>query len=152
MLRNELARLRTSVTFAGVLVLGIITSMAVAAIYKLRAATRTGIGTTSQQSHFFCNLFALNSAERKHHLEQTAKLLTARKKTLEIEHGYEFQFSPSDVSLAELTEWVVAEEKCCPFFDFHLDVEQEGRLLCLRLMGVEGIKALIRAEFGGKST
>jgi len=34
-----------------------------------------------------------------------------------------------------------------PFFDFHIDVEREGKLLCLRLTGEEGIKAFIRAEF-----
>jgi len=35
-----------------------------------------------------------------------------------------------------------------PFFDFHIDVEREGKLLCLRLTGEEGIKAFIRAEIG----
>jgi hypothetical protein len=154
-LKSGLAGLRKPGTLAGVLVLGITASMAVLAVCNVRARTRTTTrterGTMSSQSHFFCNLFALNRAERKRHLELTGKLLAARKKAVEIEHGYEFQFSPIDVSLAELTEWVVAEGKCCPFFDFHLDVEQEGRLLCLRLTGVEAIKAFIRAEFGVKS-
>jgi len=75
------------------------------------------------------------------------KLAAERKEIVETEKGYEFQFSPSDISLAELAEWVAAESKCCPFFDFHIDVEREGRLLCLRLTGEEGIKAFIRAEF-----
>ncbi len=57
------------------------------------------------------------------------------------------QFSPKSVSLAELADWVVAESKCCPFFDFHMELENEGSLLCLRLTGEEGIKAFIRAEF-----
>src|SRR5215471_16452034 len=99
------------------------------------------------ESQFFCNIGALNPVERKRHLELTAKLLARRKKIVETERGYEFQFSPSDVSLAELAEWAGAEGKCCPFFDFHLDLEQEGRLLCLRLTGAEGVKAFIRAEF-----
>jgi hypothetical protein len=29
-----------------------------------------------------------------------------------------------------------------------MDLEHEGKLLCLRLTGEEGIKAFIRAEFG----
>jgi len=45
-----------------------------------------------------------------------------------------------------LAEWVAAESKCCPFFDFHIDLEREGKLVCLRLTGEEGIKAFIRAE------
>ena len=63
------------------------------------------------------------------------------------ERGYEFQFTPANVSLAELADWVVAESKCCPFFDFHIDLEHEGSLLCLRLTGEEGIKAFIHVEF-----
>jgi len=51
------------------------------------------------------------------------------------------------VTLAELAQWVVAESKCCPFFDFHIDLENGGKLVCLRLTGEEGIKAFIRAEF-----
>jgi len=61
--------------------------------------------------------------------------------------GYEFQYSPSNVSIGELADWVVAEGKCCPFFDFHIDLEREGKLLCLRLTGEEGIKPFIRSEF-----
>src|SRR6266581_2353044 len=90
---------------------------------------------------------ALNPAERVRHKELTDKLIAARKEIVETEKGYEFQYSPSNVSLAELADWVAAEGKCCPFFDFHIDLEREGKLLCLRLTGEEGIKPFIRAEF-----
>ncbi len=99
------------------------------------------------QSKFFCNSKALTPEERAHHKQLTEKLLATRKEIVETEKGYEFRFSPKSVSLAELTEWVVAESKCCPFFDFHIDLENEGKLICLRLTGEEGIKAFIRAEF-----
>jgi hypothetical protein len=103
--------------------------------------------TTPMQSKFYCNSKALNPTERARHKQLSEKLAAERKEIVETEKGYEFQFSPSDISLAELAEWVAAESKCCPFFDFHIDVEREGRLLCLRLTGEEGIKAFIRAEF-----
>jgi hypothetical protein len=99
------------------------------------------------QSKFYCNIKALNPAERAHHKQLSEKLIAARKEIVETAKGYEFQFSPKNVSLAELADWVSAESKCCPFFDFHIDLEGEGRLLCLRLTGEEGIKAFIRAEF-----
>ncbi len=99
------------------------------------------------QSKFFCNSKALTPEERAHHKQLTEKLLAARKEIVETEKGYEFQFSPKNVSLAELAEWVAAESKCCPFFDFHIDLENEGKLICLRLTGEEGIKQFIRAEF-----
>ena len=100
------------------------------------------------QSKFYCNIKALTPEERARHKQLSEKLMAARKETVETEKGYEFQYSPADVTLAELAAWVVAESKCCPFFDFHIDLEREGKLACLRLTGEEGIKAFIRAEFG----
>jgi hypothetical protein len=100
------------------------------------------------QSRFYCNIKALTAEERAHHKQLSQKLTAARKEIVETEKGYEFQYSPADISLAELADWVGTESKCCPFFDFHIDVEREGKLLCLRLTGEEGIKAFIRAELG----
>jgi hypothetical protein len=102
---------------------------------------------TVTQSKFYCNIRALSSTERARHTQLTGKLMALRRETVESEKGYEFQYSPKEVSLSELAEWVVAEGKCCPFFDFHIDLEREGALLCLRLTGAEGIKPFIRAEF-----
>ncbi len=102
---------------------------------------------TTVQSKFYCNIKALTVEERARHKSLTEKLMAVRKEIVETEKGYEFQYRPTDVSLAELAAWVSAESKCCPFFDFHIDLEREGKLACLRLTGEEGIKAFIRAEF-----
>jgi hypothetical protein len=99
------------------------------------------------QSKFYCNVRALTPKERARHKQLSEKLLAARKEIVETANGYEFQFSPKDVPLSEMADFVAAESKCCPFFDFHIDLEGEGSLLCLRLTGEEGIKAFIRAEF-----
>ena len=98
-------------------------------------------------TRFYCNTRALDPAERASHGKLGEKLMAARKKVVETEKGYEFQFGPSDVSLDELARWVKTEAKCCPFFDFHIDLEEKGQLLCLRLTGEPGIKAFIRSEF-----
>jgi hypothetical protein len=102
---------------------------------------------TTQGNKFYCNIKALNPVERARHKQLTDKLIAARKEIVETERGYEFQFSPATVSLADLADWVAAEGKCCPFFDFHIDLKREASLLCLRLTGDEGIKAFIRTEF-----
>ena len=99
------------------------------------------------QSKFYCNTKALNPTERARHKLLTDKLVAQRARIVETEKGYEFQYSPSTVSLAELAEWVAAESKCCPFFGFHIDLENEGTLLCLRLTGEKGVKEFVRAEF-----
>jgi hypothetical protein len=108
---------------------------------------RPKMQTTAAQGKFYCNVKALTPEERARHKQLGDKLAAERRKIVETAKGYEFQFSPKTVSLAELAEWVAAESKCCPFFDFHIDLEEEGGLLCLRLTGGEGTKAFIRAEF-----
>jgi hypothetical protein len=104
-------------------------------------------GAVTTQTRFYCDIKALTPTERISHKRLTDKLIAVRKKIAEGPKGYEFQYSPSEVSLAELSEWVAAESRCCPFFDFHIDVERQGTLFCLRLTGDEGIKPFIVAEF-----
>jgi hypothetical protein len=112
--------------------------------------TKASKPATKAEAAFYCNVQALNPAERSRHNQSTEKLLTIRKTTVETEKGYELQFSPADVTLAEVAEWVAAESKCCPFFDFQIELEKAGKLMCLRLAGREGVKQFIRAEFGLK--
>jgi hypothetical protein len=104
-------------------------------------------GDQSTPSAFFCNASALNPAERAFHQRLTERLLASRNAVVELPKGYEFQFRPDDISIADVAQWVVAEEKCCPFFNFHIDLEKQGTLVCLGLTGAEGIKQFIRSEF-----
>jgi hypothetical protein len=119
----------------------------------LASATVQAVPGTEQekeemtQAKFYCNAKALNPSERAHHKLLTDKLVAKRTQIVETEKGYEFQYSFATISLAELADWVAAESKCCPFFGFHIDLEDEGKLLCLRLTGEEGVKPFIRAEF-----
>jgi hypothetical protein len=99
------------------------------------------------ETRFYCNIKALNPAERAAHKELTDRLIAARRKITESENGYAFQFDASAISFPDLANWAVAEAKCCPFFDFHLDLENSGAALGLCLTGPEGVKPFLRAEF-----
>ncbi len=114
------------------------------------AHAQTESAAASEQptpARFFCNTAALNPTERAYHQRLTEKLIAARTAVVELPKGYEFQFSPEDISIADAAQWVVAEEKCCPFFNFHIDLEKQGSLVCVGLTGAEGIKQFIRSEF-----
>jgi len=124
----------------------------IAAGYNLHPQDAKDAPVIRVDGQFYCNVKALSPNERARHKELTEKLLAARNETIETEKGYEFQYSPDKVSIAEVGEWVVAESKCCPFFDFHIDLERQGKLVRLRLTGEEGIKAFIRAEFKFEKT
>lgn len=136
---------RTPLLIAVATVLGPI-AIGGTAVHGFEIAASQEKGAVAVQGKFYCNIKALTPSERARHRQLTEKLISVRKEMVETEKGYEFQYSPADVTLAELAEWVVAEGRCCPFFDFHIDLEHEGTLLCLRLTGEEGIKPFIRTE------
>jgi len=71
-------------------------------------------------------------AEPAHQKQLTGKLIAVREGVVATAKGYEFQYQG----------WAVAESKCCPFFDFHLDFE-EGTGYCAFVDRKEGIKAFI---------
>src|SRR5436190_1989573 len=90
------------------------------AIPELHGQAATAITNAEKRAmttanKFYCNIKALSPAERIRHKELTDKLVANRKEIVETEKGYEFQYSPSALSLAQLADWVAAEGKCCPF-------------------------------------
>ena len=137
-------KLGATTALACVMVGGVPTGIAA---YESGQSVKEGHQTMTTGSKFFCNIKALAPAERARHKQLTEKLISGRTEIIETEKGYEFQFNPALVSIAELADWAAAESKCCPFFDFHIDLEREGTLVCLRLTGDQGIKHFIQSEF-----
>jgi len=135
---------------AAALMLAAMVASSGAASAAAQSSTITVYGEKQEmktQSKFYCNIKALTPEQRERHAQLTAKLIAKRKETVETAKGYELQYSPADVTVGEVAEWVEAESKCCPFFDFHIDLENEGKLICLRLTGEEGVKEFLKAEF-----
>ena len=103
--------------------------------------------TTVEGSNFYCNLKALSTKERARHMLLTLEIERARVETIELANGFAFRFQDGTVSLADLAEWVSAERKCCPFFDFEIEQQADNGPLWLKLRGKEGAKAFMRGEF-----
>jgi len=104
--------------------------------------------TPADQSGFYCNLKALNPAERERLHQLTEKIKMARTETKELPDGYAFRLQTEQVSIGELAEFVSSERKCCPFFDFEIELQRDGGPLWLKLRGKEGVKEFMRHEFG----
>ena len=99
-------------------------------------------------SPFACDRAALTPQARKRHFDELSPALRARKLNIrELRDGFEFEF-PNDTTTFQLvSEWVVGERLCCPFFDIDMHVEREHGNLWLRLTGREGVKHFIRSDF-----
>jgi hypothetical protein len=100
-----------------------------------------------KETPFFCNLEALSAAERGEQLQLTQRLARALLKATEISNGYAFEIDGSRLSIRDVAAWADFERRCCPFFDFALELRRENGPMTLRLTGRDGVKQFIRAEF-----
>lgn len=101
----------------------------------------------SESTVFCCNLHAFNPAQRLRYDELTRKLSEARVEVRELSDGYAFRLLQEKLSLVELGEFISLERRCCPFFDFAVELEHNNGPLWLKLRGNEAVKPFIRAEF-----
>jgi hypothetical protein len=109
--------------------------------------TNTNIQILAEATGFYCNLKAFTQGERARHEQLSKKLREARLEITELSNGFAFRLQAEAVSLEDLAEWIAGERKCCPFFDFGIDLHQDGGPLWLELKGKDGVKQFIRSEF-----
>lgn len=65
---------------------------------------------------------------------------------IEIEKGYQYQFSGDSDTLHLVNEWVSMERKCCPFLTFTVIASNEDDPVLLQLTGTEEAKAFLRSD------
>ena len=75
------------------------------------------------------------------------QLFKARQSVRELPDGCALGLPADDDTLLLAARFIMLERRCCPFFDFALEVEREGGPLWLRLSGREGAKEVLRTEF-----
>ncbi len=110
-------------------------------------AALLAIGTFGAQSPFACNLKALTSEERRQHATLNKQLAAAVADMRELTDGYAFRILPDRLSPTATAEWIVLEQKCCPFFGFELRLLAERGPVWLHVTGRPGVKDFIREEF-----
>ncbi len=93
-----------------------------------------------------CSPGVFTRAERARHRQLMALMETTVLERRELPDGYGYRVPPE--SLPQLAEWITLESKCCPFFDFQLELgRQPGGSLWFRLTGGEGVKEFVDLEF-----
>ncbi|MCB0197577.1 MAG: hypothetical protein KDJ65_36870 [Anaerolineae bacterium] len=95
-----------------------------------------------------CDLTAIEAEQRDHHIIATKRLFNHVQATHELENGYAFRLPNDTDTIRHTAEFIIQERKCCSFFTFALELEASGGPLWLRITGQEGVKEVIRAEFG----
>lgn len=94
-----------------------------------------------------CELNAIDPAGRERHTEVLAQLRPAIEQVEPLPDGYGLRLPADDRVLMLAAEFITRERRCCPFFQFTLDVTPDGGPVWLRLTGREGVKDFIQSEF-----
>jgi hypothetical protein len=101
--------------------------------------------SVERESSLTCRLSNPELAARSAQIRE--ELFAAVEVRQELEQGYAFRFAGSAETLKRLTEFVIAERECCPFFRFEVVVEPDSGPLWLTLTGPAGAKEFIAATF-----
>jgi hypothetical protein len=89
----------------------------------------------------------MTPVQRKRHFEVVGPELRDRQiRWRELPDGFEFEFRNDSPTFRLLSEWVLMERLCCPFFEFQIRSASDGGPLSLRLTGRDGTKDFIRQD------
>ena len=90
-----------------------------------------------------CNLKALTSEQRKE-LEQIGQhVISAIDASRELKDGYAFRVDPRKASLIEVAGWLDLWRRCCPFYEFQIDLHAADARVWLSVKGRPGVKQYI---------
>jgi hypothetical protein len=101
---------------------------------------------SQKESPFACDMTAIAVNQRDEHLSNLNRIFAAVEEITELPDGYLFCLSNKSDLLLAAARFIELERKCCPFFDFRLDVEREGGPIRLSVTGREGVKPFIISE------
>src|SRR3989442_12188710 len=108
--------------------------------------TRGSLG--DEASPIACDLSALSSDQRARLMEVQSELRPMVREVRDLPDGYAFLLSAPEGSLVRVAEFIELERRCCPFFKFELEVQEEGGAAWLRLKARAGVKRFIAAQLG----
>lgn len=94
----------------------------------------------SDNEPLVCTLMGAELAERKGALQK--EIFSQVKKVDEIETGYIFSFKYDESFLMKMTDYVIAENNCCPFFTFEIKLHSKNDAL-LKITGPPEAKKML---------
>jgi hypothetical protein len=104
-------------------------------------------GCCSSDTPLACDLGAIAASDRPRYNELRAMVGAAAAGKRELPDGVAIQISTDRMTLAQLAEWISFERKCCPFFEFKIDVAPESGPVWLSLTGRAGVKEFLSQAF-----
>lgn len=105
--------------------------------------------TSAIESPLACDLTAISAGDRPRYNELRRMVGTAVTGKRDLPDGLAIQIATNRLALSQLAEWISFERKCCPFFEFRIDLASESGPVWLSLTGRAGVKEFISEAFAG---
>jgi len=104
---------------------------------------------SQREEGLFCNLSALDEAQRTRRALLDVWLQVGTVAISELPDGYEFHLDPVSLAAQHVEELIALEKQCCPFLriDLRRDPAHHG-VVVLEVRGGHGIKAFVVAQYG----
>jgi hypothetical protein len=90
-----------------------------------------------------CNLKSLTSEQRKQLGEIGQHVISAITNSRELNNGYTFRVDPAKASLIDVARWLDLWRRCCPFYEFRIDLHAADATVWLSVTGRKGVKQYI---------
>lgn len=89
-----------------------------------------------------CKLIGAEKMKKKELLK--TEIFSQVKGIDELENGYILKFEDKDDILLKLTDYLMIEKECCPFFIFDLNIQPNSNGISLKITGQEGAKDMLK--------
>ena len=99
-----------------------------------------------------CDLDALGPAERDQQAATFQQLRQRVQAVEELPDGWAVMLPTTDDTLQLAARFISYERRCCPFFDFTLNVTPDAGPIWLRITGRAGAKAFLAGPFAPGAT
>jgi hypothetical protein len=106
-------------------------------------------GRCVSESPLACDLGAISASDRPRYHELRRAVAASVVGKRELPDGLAVQIDTARIALPQLAEWISFERKCCPFFEFRIDLASGSGPVWLSLTGRAGVKEFISEAFAG---
>src|ERR1700722_2911345 len=92
-------------------------------------------GCCASESAPACDLSAISASDRPRYNELRRAVAASVIGKRELPDGLAIQIDTARIALPQLAEWISFERKCCPFFEFIIDLAPDSAPVWLSLTG-----------------
>jgi len=93
-----------------------------------------------------CNLKTLTAAQRKQLGATGEHAIAAITSSRELPDGYAFRIDPAHASILDVAQWLDLWRRCCPFYEFQIDLHAADGGMWLSVKGRPGVKEYIAVD------